>query len=86
MTDEIEGRYVSDSAYRADDLLPLPAKCPPAEPVALGDTAPLNPGSDWMVTAGRDDWYYQKGARRARCSSVVWSRRPAQQQASQDRG
>ncbi len=84
MTDEIEGRYASDYAHPADDMPPASANRPAAEPAASGGAAPLGLGSEWMVSAGRGDWYYQKGARRTRRSSVVWSRRPARQQAGQD--
>jgi hypothetical protein len=85
MTDKIEGTYVSDSAYQADDMPPLSANRPSVEPAAPGDAMQLSLGSEWMVSAARDDWYYQKGARRTRRLSVVWSRRPVQQRASQDR-
>ena len=83
MTDEIEASHVSDYAFPADGTAPELANGPPIGLVAVKNAATVSTGSEWMASSGPGDWYYQKGARRTRRSSVVWSRRPTQHQAVQ---
>jgi hypothetical protein len=81
MTDEIEaGNY---HAFPEDEPALVPADCPSIGQVALRDAASASVAGEWIASAGRVDWYYQKGSRRKRCPSIVWSRRLPQPRVSQ---